>query len=334
MSGAGAAGTAILRLLIEAGARDVVVADVEGVIYRDRPGLHESLHALAEATNQRGLTGTLHEAIDGRRRLHRRLRPQRHRRRRRRRGWRRARSSSRSPTRCPRSTRAWPAGTRPSWPPAARTTPTRSTTCWPSPACSGACSTRRRTRSTTRCWSPRPRRSPALVTADELNANYIIPSVFHADVHTAVATRSARGRRRAAGGTLERRTARCLTGHGPRACASVTCWSPPRPCSTRTSSAPSCWSSTSTRTARSAWSSTGPSDVPVREILPDWTDVARHPDVLFQGGPVSTDSALGGRRLDDATASTRTRSRSASGGCTTTSASSTSTRPPRSSRRR
>jgi malate dehydrogenase (oxaloacetate-decarboxylating) len=25
------------------------------------------------------------------------------------------------------------------------------------------------------------------VTADELNANYIIPSVFHADVHTRVA---------------------------------------------------------------------------------------------------------------------------------------------------
>ena len=27
-----------------------------------------------------------------------------------------------------------------------------------------------------------------VVSADELNANYIIPSVFHADVHTAVAT--------------------------------------------------------------------------------------------------------------------------------------------------
>jgi malate dehydrogenase (oxaloacetate-decarboxylating) len=26
------------------------------------------------------------------------------------------------------------------------------------------------------------------VTSDELNANYIIPSVFHADVHTAVAS--------------------------------------------------------------------------------------------------------------------------------------------------
>ena len=28
----------------------------------------------------------------------------------------------------------------------------------------------------------------ATVTSDELNANYIIPSVFHADVHTRVAT--------------------------------------------------------------------------------------------------------------------------------------------------
>ncbi len=63
MSGAGAAGTAILRLLLEAGAQDVVVADVEGVVYRDRPGLHESLHALADATNKRGLTGTMQEAI-------------------------------------------------------------------------------------------------------------------------------------------------------------------------------------------------------------------------------------------------------------------------------
>ncbi|NUR09106.1 MAG: NAD-dependent malic enzyme [Nocardioidaceae bacterium] len=65
MSGAGAAGTAILRLLLEAGAQDVVVADVDGVIYRDRPGLHESLFALAEATNQRGFTGTLREAVEG-----------------------------------------------------------------------------------------------------------------------------------------------------------------------------------------------------------------------------------------------------------------------------
>jgi putative transcriptional regulator len=35
-----------------------------------------------------------------------------------------------------------------------------------------------------------------------------------------------------------------------------------------------------------------PSTVPVAEILPDWSQVTRAPGVLFQGGPVSTDSAL------------------------------------------
>jgi malate dehydrogenase (oxaloacetate-decarboxylating) len=41
----------------------VVVADVEGVIHRDRAGLHESLHWLAEATNKADLTGDLREAL-------------------------------------------------------------------------------------------------------------------------------------------------------------------------------------------------------------------------------------------------------------------------------
>jgi malate dehydrogenase (oxaloacetate-decarboxylating) len=62
MSGAG---TAILRLLLLSGVRDVVVADVKGVIYRDRPNLHESLHWVAEATNKSGLRGTLRDAIAG-----------------------------------------------------------------------------------------------------------------------------------------------------------------------------------------------------------------------------------------------------------------------------
>ncbi|CAN5170338.1 NAD-dependent malic enzyme [soil metagenome] len=65
MSGAGAAGTAILRLLLEAGARDVVVADVDGVIHRDRPGLHASLAWLAESTNATNLTGNLKDALVG-----------------------------------------------------------------------------------------------------------------------------------------------------------------------------------------------------------------------------------------------------------------------------
>ncbi|HEX5771307.1 MAG TPA: NAD-dependent malic enzyme [Nocardioidaceae bacterium] len=65
MSGAGAAGSAILRVLLEAGVTDVVVADVEGVIHRDRPNLHESLVWLAEATNKGGVTGTLRDALAG-----------------------------------------------------------------------------------------------------------------------------------------------------------------------------------------------------------------------------------------------------------------------------
>jgi malate dehydrogenase (oxaloacetate-decarboxylating) len=65
LSGAGAAGSAILRVLLEAGAKDVVVADVEGVIHRDRPGLHDSLRWLAEATNHAGITGGLKDALAG-----------------------------------------------------------------------------------------------------------------------------------------------------------------------------------------------------------------------------------------------------------------------------
>ena len=65
LSGAGAAGTAILRLLLEAGVRDVIVADVGGVIHRGRPGLHESLVWLAEATNAAELTGDLKGALVG-----------------------------------------------------------------------------------------------------------------------------------------------------------------------------------------------------------------------------------------------------------------------------
>ncbi|HEX6876285.1 MAG TPA: NAD-dependent malic enzyme [Nocardioidaceae bacterium] len=63
MSGAGAAGTAILKVLLEAGVTDVVVADVEGVIHPDRPGLHESLRWLAGVTNKASLTGSLRDAL-------------------------------------------------------------------------------------------------------------------------------------------------------------------------------------------------------------------------------------------------------------------------------
>lgn len=35
-----------------------------------------------------------------------------------------------------------------------------------------------------------------------------------------------------------------------------------------------------------------PSPVPVADVLPDWSQTVRQPDVLFHGGPVGTDSAL------------------------------------------
>ncbi|MGB7447622.1 MAG: NAD-dependent malic enzyme [Ornithinimicrobium sp.] len=69
MSGAGAAGTAIIRLLIKAGAGDVVVADVNGLVESKREdilsGDDENLQWIAEHTNRNELTGTLKEALDG-----------------------------------------------------------------------------------------------------------------------------------------------------------------------------------------------------------------------------------------------------------------------------
>ncbi|WP_022917000.1 NAD-dependent malic enzyme [Ruania albidiflava] len=65
-SGAGAAGSAILRLLLAAGATDVVVADVHGVIRPDREDLDPSLTWIAERTHGDEYEGrTLHDVIRG-----------------------------------------------------------------------------------------------------------------------------------------------------------------------------------------------------------------------------------------------------------------------------
>ncbi len=65
LSGAGAAGSAVLRLLLAAGARDVVVTDVAGVVHSGRAELDASLRWCAESTNPRGLTGSLRDALVG-----------------------------------------------------------------------------------------------------------------------------------------------------------------------------------------------------------------------------------------------------------------------------
>ena len=69
MSGAGAAGTAILTLLLHAGACDVVVCDKDGVVEPARPDIAvdptSALHRVATSTNPRGVRGTLREALVG-----------------------------------------------------------------------------------------------------------------------------------------------------------------------------------------------------------------------------------------------------------------------------
>jgi malate dehydrogenase (oxaloacetate-decarboxylating) len=65
MSGAGAAGTAVIKLLLAAGARDVVVGDIAGVVHRGRGDLVGELEWLAENTNQLGFAGSIKEAVAG-----------------------------------------------------------------------------------------------------------------------------------------------------------------------------------------------------------------------------------------------------------------------------
>jgi malate dehydrogenase (oxaloacetate-decarboxylating) len=69
LSGAGAAGTAILRLLLKAGAVHLVVADIHGVLHPDRADLvgspDETLTWIANNTNPDGVTGTLKQAMAG-----------------------------------------------------------------------------------------------------------------------------------------------------------------------------------------------------------------------------------------------------------------------------
>ena len=67
MSGAGAAGTAVLKLLFAAGLRHATVADQKGIIHLGRKDIDPdtSLGWIAEATNKSVKTGTLKDAMVG-----------------------------------------------------------------------------------------------------------------------------------------------------------------------------------------------------------------------------------------------------------------------------
>ncbi|MBE3001473.1 NAD-dependent malic enzyme [Nocardiopsis sp. HNM0947] len=65
MSGAGAAGTAILKLLKHAGAENIIVSDVHGAIHQGRDDLDDNLRWIADHTNPTGYAGDLKGSVSG-----------------------------------------------------------------------------------------------------------------------------------------------------------------------------------------------------------------------------------------------------------------------------
>ncbi len=64
-SGAGAAGIAIIRLLISMGLKDVVMCDRKGAIYEGREGLNAEKEEIAKITNRQMRKGSLADVIAG-----------------------------------------------------------------------------------------------------------------------------------------------------------------------------------------------------------------------------------------------------------------------------
>jgi len=64
-SGAGAAGTAIIRLLLALGLADVVMCDREGALYKGCPGLNSEKAEMAALTNKQMKKGSLADVIRG-----------------------------------------------------------------------------------------------------------------------------------------------------------------------------------------------------------------------------------------------------------------------------
>lgn len=65
MSGAGAAGCAIARLLLDWGVEDIAMCDKYGAIYEGRPENDPYLARLAQRTNRRGIRGGLRDILPG-----------------------------------------------------------------------------------------------------------------------------------------------------------------------------------------------------------------------------------------------------------------------------
>ena len=64
-SGAGAAGIAIIKLLIKMGLKNVILCDRKGAIYKGREGLNPEKEEMAEITNQEMKKGSLADVLKG-----------------------------------------------------------------------------------------------------------------------------------------------------------------------------------------------------------------------------------------------------------------------------
>jgi malate dehydrogenase (oxaloacetate-decarboxylating) len=65
VTGAGAAGMACTDIILAEGATDVIVCDIEGALYRGRPGLDPERAALAQRTNPGRMQGMANELLAG-----------------------------------------------------------------------------------------------------------------------------------------------------------------------------------------------------------------------------------------------------------------------------
>ena len=65
VSGAGAAGVAVTKMLLDGGIGDIAVADSKGIVHADREGLTPVKQELARTTNRSGLQGSIESALAG-----------------------------------------------------------------------------------------------------------------------------------------------------------------------------------------------------------------------------------------------------------------------------
>ncbi|GAA4950226.1 NADP-dependent malic enzyme [Streptomonospora halophila] len=65
VSGAGAAGVAVTKMLVDGGIGDIAVADSKGMIYAGREGLTPIKAELAEISNRAGVRGSIEKALEG-----------------------------------------------------------------------------------------------------------------------------------------------------------------------------------------------------------------------------------------------------------------------------